>query len=128
MGTLWGALPFWEVNVEVWREYEKKNRDLDYCIKQLQVNGTAFAEAERAYKVRLRAESLALKSEGMPVTLIQLTVYGVPEVADLRFERDKAETIWRANLEAIYSIRLQLKLLESQMRSEMSAPSLGYGS
>ena len=114
--------------MEVWREYEKKNRDLDYCIKQLAVNGTAFAEAERAYKVRLRAESLALKSEGMPVTLIQLTVYGVPEVADLRFERDKAETIWRANLEAIYSIRLQLKLLESQMRSEMGAPSLGYGS
>lgn len=113
--------------MDLWQEILQKRRDLDYCIKQLRANGTAYAEAERAYKVRLRAECLALRNEGMPVTLIQLTVYGVPEVADLRFERDKAEATWKANSEAIQSVKLQLRLLESQLQREYGAPNLGRG-
>lgn len=113
--------------MDLWTEISQKRRDLDCCIRELRKNGTAYAEAERAYKVRLRAECLKLREEGMPVTLIQLTAYGIPEVADLRYERDVAETVWKANLEATNSIKLQLRILESQLNREYGNPNLGMG-
>ena len=54
----------------------------------------------------------------MAITLIQQVVYGVPEVADKRFKRDVAEAIYRANQEAINTIKLQIRVLESQLSRE----------
>ena len=54
----------------------------------------------------------------MPVTLIQQVVYGVPEVADKRFTRDVKEAIYNANQEAINSIKLQIRVIESQLNRE----------
>ena len=56
----------------------------------------------------------------MPVTLIQQVVYGVPEVADKRFKRDVKEAIYQANQEAINSIKLQIRIIESQLQREWS--------
>lgn len=113
--------------MDLYEEITEKRKQLDYCIKELRKNGSDFAAKERAYKVRMRAECLALREDGMPVTLIQQVVYGVEEVADLRYERDVAETTWRANIEAIQSLRLQLRILQQQLNQEMSAPGVGYG-
>ena len=108
---------------DLWSEIQTKTRQLDACIKELRKSGTAYAEAERAYKVKLRETCLRLRSQqDMPVGLIDKTCYGVPEVADLRFERDIAETVYRANLEAINSTKLQLRILDAQMGREWSRP------
>ena len=56
----------------------------------------------------------------MPVTLIQQVVYGVPEVAQKRFDRDIAEAIYKANQEAINSIKLQIRVIENQISREFS--------
>lgn len=113
--------------MDLWQELERLRRDLSYCIKELRKNGTALAEAERAYKARLRAECLALRDEGCPVTLMQLTVYGVDEVAELRYQRDVAKVVYEANKDAIYSIRLEIKVVQSQLAMEMGSPSVGLG-
>ena len=57
----------------------------------------------------------------MAITLIDKTCYGIPSVAEARFKRDVAETVYKANLEAINSIKLQLRLLESQISREWGA-------
>lgn len=110
---------------DLWGEIQQKTRQLDYCIKELRKSGTAYAEAERAYKIKLREVCLKLKGEGMAIGMISLTCYGVPEIAELRFKRDVAETVYKANQEAINSIKLQLRLLDNQVSREWSTPQAG---
>lgn len=107
--------------MNLFNEMQKLLNDLNTSIKKLRETGTDFAEAERDYKITLRQEALKLRSEkGMPVTLIQQVVYGVPEVADKRFKRDVKEAIYQANQEAINSIKLQIRIIESQLQREWS--------
>ena len=107
--------------MNLFNEIQKLLNDLNISIKKLRETGTDFAEAERDYKITLRQEALKLRAEkGMPVTLIQQVVYGVPEVADKRFKRDVKEAIYQANQEAINSIKLQIRIIESQLQREWS--------
>lgn len=114
------------MDYNLYTELQAKQHDLDVSIRMLRETGTALADAERDYKIRLRAEALALRDSGMPVTLIQLTVYGIEEVAALRHERDKAEVIYRANQDAINAIKLEMRLIESQIEREWSTPPSDY--
>ena len=105
--------------MDLYLEIQKKITELNVSLKKLRETGTAYAEAERDYKITLRQEALKLRSEkGMAITLIQQVVYGVPEVADKRFKRDVAEAIYKANQEAINTIKLQIRVLESQLSRE----------
>ena len=54
----------------------------------------------------------------MAIGMIDKTCYGIPSVAEARFKRDVAETIWKANQEAINSIKLQIRIIESQLSRE----------
>lgn len=99
-------------------ELQEKTRDLDKSIRQLRTSGTEYAQAERDYKILLRSECLKLRDEGMAIGMIDKTCYGIPAVADARMERDIKETVYRANLEAIQSIKLQMRLIESQIQRE----------
>lgn len=107
---------------DLWEEISQKRKELNVCIKELRKSGTAYAEAERIYKIKLREWCLKLRSQDMPIGLIDKTCYGIPEVADLRFKRDVAETVWKANQEAIQSIKLQLRLLDAQISREWTTP------
>lgn len=105
------------------QELQMKQKQLDVSIKQLRKSGTEYAEAEKEYKILLRAECLKLRDSGMAIGMIDKTCYGIQSVADARFKRDVAETVYRANLEAINSIKLQLRLLENQIQREWGTPS-----
>lgn len=107
---------------DLWQEIEQKRRELNVCIKEMRKSGTAYAQAEREYKVKLREWCLKLRAQDMPIGLIDKTCYGIPEVADMRFKRDVAETVWKANQEAIMSIKLQLRLLDAQLAREWATP------
>lgn len=104
------------------QELQMKQKQLDVSIKQLRKSGTEYAEAEKEYKILLRAECLKLRDSGMAIGMIDKTCYGIQSVADARFKRDVAETVYRANLEAINSIKLQLRLLENQIQREWGTP------
>jgi hypothetical protein len=93
--------------------------ELTISIKKLRQTGNALAEAEKDYKITLRQEALKLRVEkDMPVTLINQIIFGVPEVAEKRFKRDVAETMYNTNLEHINATKLKLRLLESQLSRE----------
>ena len=96
-----------------------KQNELSACIKQLASYGMDLANKEKDYKICLRQEALKLRSEkGMPVTLINQIVYGVPEVADNRFKRDIAETMYNTCQERINTLKLQIRILDAQLQRE----------
>lgn len=107
--------------MDLYNELMVKTQQLDVCIKQLRANGTEYAQAERDYKVLLRQECLKLRDQGMAIGLIDKTCYGIPSVAEARFRRDVAETVYKANQEAIQSIKLQMRLIEAQIDREWGA-------
>lgn len=107
--------------MELYEELQAKTRQLDASIKQLRKNGTEYAEAEKTYKVLLRTECLKLKEEGMAIGMIDKTCYGIPSVAEARFQRDIAKVVYEANQEAIQAIKLQMRLIESQIQREWGA-------
>ena len=102
----------------LYNELQQKTRELETSIKLLRKNGTAYAQAEMDYKILLRIECLKLRDEGMAVGMIDKTCFGIPSVAEARFKRDVAEATYKANQEAINSIKLQLRLIESQIQRE----------
>lgn len=105
--------------MDLYEEITRLIKELDISVRQLRKSGTDLAEAERKYKVCLRQEALKLRADqNMPVTLINQIIYGVPEVANLRFDRDVKEAIYQANLEAINSTKLKLRILENQLDRE----------
>lgn len=104
--------------MDLLNELNQKLKELDISVKQLRVSGSSYAQAERDYKVKLREECLKLRDDGMAIGMIDKTCYGIPSVAELRFKRDIAETIYKANLESINSIKLQIRILENQIDRE----------
>ena len=107
--------------MELYEELDSKKKQLDASIKQLRKNGTEYAQKERDYKVLLRTECLKLKEDGMAIGMIDKTCYGIPSVAEARFQRDIAKVVYEANQEAIQAIKLQMRLIESQIQREWGA-------
>lgn len=104
--------------MDLLNELQQKIKELDISIKSLRTSGSAYAEAERDYKVLLRQEVLKLRDEGQAIGVIDKICYGIPSVAEKRFHRDVCETIYKANLEEINSIKLQMRLIENQIQRE----------
>lgn len=106
---------------DLYSELQQKTRQLDVCIRELRKSGTAYAQAEKAYKILLRTECLKLRDDGMAIGMIDKTCYGIPSVAELRFKRDCAETVYRANLEAINAVKLEIRIINEQLSREYGA-------
>ncbi len=105
--------------MDLFNEVQNLINKLNQAIRLLGQYGREFAESEKNYKITLRQEALKLRAEkNMPVTLIDKTVYGVPEVADKRFKRDVAEAMYNTALENVNSIKLQLRIMENQLNRE----------
>lgn len=104
--------------MDLFNELQTKTKELEISIKSLRQTGTNYAQAEKDYKVLLRQECLRLRDEGMAIGMIDKTCYGISSVAEARFKRDVAEAVYRANQEAINSIKLQMRLIENQLSRE----------
>ena len=99
-------------------ELQAKIKQLELSVKELRTSGTNYAKAERDYKILLRQECLKLRDEGMAIGMIDKTCYGLPTVAEARFQRDVAKTIYEANQDAINSLKLQIRVIEAQINRE----------
>lgn len=106
--------------IDLYNELQGKIKELEISIKQLRTSGTTYAQAEKDYKILLRQECLKLRDSGMAIGMIDKTCYGIPSVAEARFKRDVAEAVYKANLEAINSIKLQMRLIENQLQREFT--------
>lgn len=103
-------------------EIGQKSRLLDAAIRELGVRGRAYAQAEKDYRVAMARKILEERDKGTPVTIISDICRGNPEIAQLRFERDCAEVVYKSVLEAINGYKLQIRILDAQVGREWSAP------
>lgn len=104
--------------MDLYNELQYKMKELNVSITDLRTTGSKYAESERDYKILLRQECLKLRDEGMAIGMIDKTCYGIPSVAEARFKRDVAEAIYKANLERINCIKLEMRILENQLQRE----------
>lgn len=104
--------------MDLYNELNAKLEQLSKSLKKLRETGSNYAKAERDYKILLRQEVLKLRDEGQAIGVISLICYGIPSVAKARFDRDVAEAIYKANQEAINTLKLEIKLIESQLQRE----------
>ena len=58
------------------------------------------------------------REKGTPVTIISDICKGDTEIARLRFERDCSEVVYKSAMEAIQSIKLQIRILDAQIERE----------
>lgn len=103
---------------ELYNELNYKTKLLDTAVRELKSRGIAYAQAERDYRVKKAEAILEERAKGTPATITLDIVKGRKDVSKLCFERDCAETMWKSALEAINAIKLQLRLLESQVQRE----------
>ena len=100
------------------QDIQDKTNQLDISIKTLRKTGSEYAQAYADYRMALAEELLRLKDTGMAVTLAYDVARGKPEIARLKCDEICKEAIYRANLEAINSIKLQIKIMDNQIQRE----------
>lgn len=96
----------------------KKCSELDVAVKSLRNTGKDYAEAYTNYRMELAKELMKLKGEGHAITLAGDIARGKREIAQLKFKEITTEAIYKANLESINAIKLQIKLLDAQINRE----------
>lgn len=104
--------------MELWEEIITIDRQLSEALSTFRQNGIKYCECERDYQVAKSKAIMKLKSEGYPVTLIPQVVKGIEEIAELDFQRNVAEVVYKANQEAILIKKLQLRVKESEVERE----------
>jgi hypothetical protein len=101
---------------QIIREMRETNNRLNGAIKEVYKQANLKSQTERDYKIALRHEILKLKSEGYPATLIQDLAKGAEKVAELRFKRDEAKTLYDTARDSMNSLRVEASVLQTISR------------
>lgn len=104
--------------MDIVNEINQKTILLDNSIKMLRKTGSDYAKAYTDYRVALAKELLILKNEGYAITLAGDIARGKPEIAHLKFEEISKEAIYKANIESINVLKLEIKILQEQYNKE----------
>lgn len=106
--------------MELWEEIAETERQLDQALATFRENGLNYCEMERLYQMEKSKTIFKLTSEGVPTTLIPHVIKGMDGVADYYYERNKADVVYRANMEAINVKKKELDVLKAQYEREYS--------
>lgn len=101
-------------------ELQYKLKQLDKSIKMLRQSGSEYASAYSSYRVALAKELMKLKEEGYAITLAGDIARGKQEIAKLKFDEISKEAIYKANLESINALKLEIKIIQGQIDKEWS--------
>lgn len=106
--------------MDLFSELMEKSKLLDNSIKMLRKTGSDYAKAYTDYRIALAKELIILKDEGYAITLAGDIARGKPEIAHLKFEEIAKEAIYKANLESINALKLEIKIIQNQIEKEWS--------
>lgn len=104
--------------MDLYNELQEKCRLLDNSIKMLRKTGSDYAKAYTDYRVALAKELVKLKDEGYAITLAGDIARGKTEIAHLKFEEISKEAIYKANMESINVLKLEIKIIQEQLNKE----------
>lgn len=101
-------------NVLISERLESLIERLNDAQKVLYKQAREKAETERVYRMDLAQEIVRLRAEGQPVAIVGDLARG--SCASEKFNRDLADSRFRATLEAIETIKVQISALQSLYR------------
>ena len=110
---------------DLWREARGLMAELDAELERYRTSGAALAENERAYRAALAKETLFLREDGVPVTVIGDIAKGSERIADLRCARDCSQAVFDASGEALNVLKLKLRVVNDEMGREWNSGSDG---
>lgn len=99
-------------------ELQTRLEMLDKALRQIKKRGEAYARAEQEYRVALAQQMLCERDRGTPVTILSDICRGNRDIAKKRFDRDTAESVYKAALEACNVYKIQIRVLENQIERE----------
>ncbi len=99
-------------------ELQKKRKELNKAIELARQRGEEMALAEKEYRKELSKEILIQRNNKVPVTIISDICRGKENIAELKFDRDATEVLYRSANERIQATKLELRLIENQMEAE----------
>lgn len=91
------------------------------ALESKRTSGFQLAKNNRAYKVAKASLILKLRSEGMPVTIINDVVAGDEDIADLAFARDCAQVTYDTDQEVINATKKNIGIVQDQINREWAA-------
>lgn len=106
------------MSMDLFLEAQEKIKILDQTLSDLGRRGKEYAQAEREYRMALAKKILVGRDNKIPVTILSDLSRGDSHVADLKFERDCREAYYKTCLEGINVLKLELKMLDSQIDRE----------
>ena len=104
--------------MDIFLEIEDLRKELNESINELIKKGIDYATAYRSYRMELTKEILYQKEQKTPATISYDIARGKENVANAKFEELKTETLYKAEQEKINSLKLQLRILETQYKNE----------
>jgi len=99
-------------------EMQTRMKTLDAALRQIGKRGGEYAQKEHDYRVALASKMLLERDKGMPATILSDICRGSAEIAQKKLERDIAESLYKAALEACNVYKLQIRVLENQIERE----------
>ena len=105
--------------MDLYNTLNKKLEELTTSVKSLRITATEYAEAYRNYRILLAKKLTQLKADGMAITLASDIARGDEEIANAKMVEIKKEAIYKANMESINAIKLEIKIIENQITREV---------
>lgn len=100
----------------LWQQLEEDRRLIKRAVSEASERGKDYAEKKAAYYAAKAAAALRMKSDGLPVTLIDMAAKGDEKVAAAMLEMQCAEAMWRASLKAIDVYRDDCRIVYDQIK------------
>ncbi|MBU5424993.1 hypothetical protein KQI41_01105 [Tissierella pigra] len=98
-------------------EMNKLRNELNLAIEFAKKRGQELAKAERDYRIALAKKILIERDNKVPVTIISDICRGDTEIAELKFNRDALEVLYKSAGERINATKLEIRIVEGQMES-----------
>jgi hypothetical protein len=103
---------------DLFTEIQEKIKLMDHSLSDLPRRGKDYATAEQAYRVALAKRMLIERANKMPTTIIGDICRGNEEVAALKLDRDCKEAYYKAVLEGINVLKIEVRIDENQLDRE----------
>ena len=103
---------------DLMEEMKRMKDELHRSMKMLRQNGNALAQAENKYQCTKAQTVAMMKADGCPMTEISLSIKGQTDVAEAMLKRDLAKVMYESNQEHINVVKLELRVIESQIERE----------
>lgn len=104
--------------IELLKERDEKRALLLASVKALKKSIQEKAKTEADYKMLLRQEALKLRADGMAQGTVEMTVYGLENVAEAKMKRDIADETLKACYETLQVIKLEIRIIENDINRE----------